>query len=380
MSDRSSPTNDGSPQGGRSASQAEPWRRFAVACRGRSPLYARLSLEVAADPVIVRMLDHAPTRQLGHPTLLFAAVHDLLLAGTYAPDLAAHYPSLAGGPPPDRDPWPAFRAFCTAHRDELEERIRTRRTQTNEVARATPLLLALLAVHEDVGRPVAWIDVGTSAGLTLRLDHYDHDLGDGRRAGDASSPVRLSCRVEGPGPTSGVPPIAWRHGLDAAPVDVTDPGSRRWLEACVWPEQTDRLARLRAALDVAVAVPVPIHRGDAVADLPGLAAEAPEDAHLVVSHTWVLAYLSAEARAGFDAALDELGARRDLDRIGMEAAGVLPGTTRADPSAPSLLGRTRWRGGGREDRTLAEVDDHGRWVRWHPQDDPAAPTRDPTAG
>jgi hypothetical protein len=124
---------------------------------------------------------------------------------------------------------------------------------------------------------------------------------------------------------------------------------------------------------------VPIHRGDAVADLSGVAAAAPEHAHLVVSHTWVLAYLSAEERAGFDAALDELGARRDLDRIGMEAAGVLPGTTRADPSAPSLLGRTRWRGGVREDRILAEVDDHGRWVRWRPQDAPPVPARGPGA-
>jgi hypothetical protein len=359
--------SDGTP------ARAERWRRFAVACRGRSPLYARLSLAIADDPSVGRLLDLAPTRPLGHPTLLFAAVHDLLLAGVADPDLAPHYPSLGGGPAPDRDPWPAFRAFCATHRDQLEERIRTRRTQTNEVGRATPLLLALIAVQTEVDRPLAWIDLGTSAGLTLRLDRYHHDLGGGRRLGDAASPVRLCCRVAGPVPASVLPRIAWRHGLDAAPVDVADPVARRWLEACVWPEQTDRLARLRAALGVAVAAPVPIVPGDAVVDLPRLAAAAPADAHLVISHTWVLAYLSADARAALDGALDDLGAHRDLDRIGMEAAGVLPGTTHAEPSAPSLLGRSRWRSGRRADRILAEVDDHGRWVRWRAEDRPPGP-------
>jgi hypothetical protein len=346
--------------------RARAWRRFAAACQDRSPLYAGLSRHIAEDLEVARLLHAAPTRQLGHPTLLFAAVHDLLLGGLDAPQLAIYYPSLAGadGAPPSEDPWPAFRAVCVAHRSAIEERIRTRRTQTNEVARATPLLLGLADVAADVDRPLAWLDVGTSAGLTLRADRYHHDLDDLGTAGDPASPVRLRCRVEGPAPAAAVPEVAWRAGLDAAPVDVRDPDARRWLEACVWPEQTDRLARLRAALDVAAAHPVTLEAGDAVDDLDRVVDEAPQDAHLVVTHTWVLAYLAPEARIRFEAALDELAAARDLDRIGMEGAGALPGTERGDPSAPSLLLRSRWRAGQREDRVVAEVDDHGRWVRW----------------
>jgi hypothetical protein len=347
------------------AHRARGWRRFAEACRDRSPLYARLSLAIADDLGVDELLAAAPTRQLGHPTLLFAAVHDLLLAGLDAPHLARHYPSLGGRtPPPEADPWPAFLAVCTEHREAIEERIRTRRTQTNEVARSSLLLLGLAAVHEEVARPLAWLDVGTSAGLTLRLDRYRHDLGPSGSAGPPGSPVELTCRVEGPAPPATIPPIGWRAGLDAAPVDVTDPAARRWLEACVWPEQTDRLARLRAALAVAAEVPVPVYEGDAVTDLAAATAEVPDEAHLVVSHTWMLAYLSPEARTAFEAALDELAAVRDLDRIGMEGPGAMPGTVRGEASDPSQLLRSRWRAGVRDDRLLAEVDDHGRWARW----------------
>jgi hypothetical protein len=347
------------------ARRARAWRRFADACRDRSPLYARLSLAIAEDLEVDRLLAAAPTTQLGHPTLLFAAVHDLLLAGTDAPDLAAHYPSLGSvAAAPDEDPWPAFRALCMEHRAAIEERIRTRRTQTNEVARSSLVLLGLAAVHAESQRPLAWLDVGTSAGLALRLDRYHHDLGSAGTAGPITTPVSLSCEVDGAAPVDGIPPLAWRGGLDAAPVDVTDPAERRWLEACVWPEQTDRLARLRAALEVAAGTPVPLLRGDAVGDLPAAVAEVPADTHLVISHTWVLAYLSPEGREAFEAALDEVATHRDLDRIGMEGPGAIPGTERGRPSDPSLLLRSRWRDGTRTDRILAEVDDHGRWARW----------------
>jgi hypothetical protein len=325
----------------------------------------------AGDHAVDDLLAVAPTRQLGHPTLLFAAVHDLLLSGgVEADELAAHYPSLA---PVDRageqagDPWPAFRRFCLEHRPAIEQRIRTRRTQTNEVGRSTLLALALRDVHRDLDRPLAWLDVGTSAGLALHLDRYHHDLGGGRTLGDPTSPVRLTCDVDGPAPIDALPSLGWRAGLDASPVDIADASDRRWLEACVWPEQTERLDRLRAALDVARAAPVPIIRGDAVDELARACAEAPPDAHLVISHTWVLAYLTPEDRVAFEAALDDLGSDRDLDRLGMEGPNALPvdeAAAEATTGSRSLLLRSSWRDGHRAEVVAADVDDHGRWLTW----------------
>jgi hypothetical protein len=358
------------------ARRARGWRRFADACRGRSPLYGRFAAAIAAeleagDHDVDDLLTAAPTRQLGHPTLLFAAVHDLLLSGgVEADDLATHYPSLASvhaAGEPAGDPWPAFRRFCLEHRPAIEHRIRTRRTQTNEVGRSTLLALALRDVRRDLDRPLAWLDVGTSAGLALHLDRYRHDLGGGRTLGDPDSPVRLTCDVEGPAPTDALPSFGWRAGLDASPVDIADASDRRWLEACVWPEQTERLDRLRAALDVARVAPFPITRSDAVDDLARACAEAPSDAHLVISHTWVLAYLTPEDRAAFEAALDEVGSTRELDRLGMEGPNALPvdeAPVGAAAGSRSLLLRSSWRDGHRGEVVAADVDDHGRWLTW----------------
>ncbi|MFA9446535.1 DUF2332 domain-containing protein [Egicoccus sp. AB-alg6-2] len=346
---------------------AEKFGRFAPACEQRSPLYGHLARAAAHDLDVAGLLAAAPTSGLAHPTLLFAAVHDLVLRGE-APELAAWYPTAGGTRSlTDGDPWPVFRAAVLQRRAAVEECIRTRRTQTNEVGRSTALLAALRLVERDAGRPLAWLDVGTSAGLTMRLRHFRHDLvGDGvvsASLGPADATVRLRCDVEGQPPFDALPEFAWRAGLDAAPVEAADADAAGWLQACVWPEQTDRLDRLRAALQVAARDPVPIHAGDAVGDLAGVAAQAPSDAHLVISHTWVLAYLERDAREAFDDAVASIGADRDLDRIGMESGGIVPGT-RPDEVARSWLGRTTWRDGDRHDAVVAEVDDHGRWLRW----------------
>ena len=57
--------------------------------------------------------------------------------------------------------------------------------------------------------------------------------------------------------------IASRLGLDANPIDLTDAADARWLEACVWPDQADRFQRQERAIELFLADPVPVRRGDA---------------------------------------------------------------------------------------------------------------------
>ena len=121
--------------------------------------------------------------------------------------------------------------------------LRHRRTQTNEVGRCAILLPVLARLQG----PLALVEVGASAGLCLLLDRYRYRYGD-RSVGDASAPVLLDCEVSGPVPVpKRVPEVAWRRGIDVARIDVTDDDDVRWLEACVWPDQTERIARLLAA-------------------------------------------------------------------------------------------------------------------------------------
>ena len=119
------------------------------------------------------------------PVLLFACVHDLLLAGRPDVGLASFYPDLVAEP--DRgDPMPAFRAFTAAHADELAELLVTRSTQTNEIGRCALLLPAFGIVADEVG-PLAHLDVGASAGLNLLLDRYHYTYEPGGELGEPST-------------------------------------------------------------------------------------------------------------------------------------------------------------------------------------------------
>lgn len=113
-----------------------------------------------------------------------------------------------------------------------------------------------------------------------------------RPATNQSDPPIFSCVANATTPVPIVPPrVTWRAGLDLDPIDISDPNQIAWLEALVWPEQTDRLANLRLAIRITEKNKPRVVKGDLRTDLAGLVAEAPKDATLVVFHTAVLAYI-----------------------------------------------------------------------------------------
>ena len=79
-----------------------------------------------------------------------------------------------------------------------------------------------------------------------------------------------------------LPRVVWRAGLDLKPVDLSDPGEVGWLEALVWPEQVDRLARLRAAIKIASQPPK--HHAPSHVGLDRVWAQAQEAGVPVVFH------------------------------------------------------------------------------------------------
>jgi hypothetical protein len=301
----------------------------------------------------------APATQR-QPVLLLACVHAILLEGG-DDDLARFYPNLTARPDPG-DPMPAFRAFCDAHADELAELLATRSTQTNEIGRCALLLPVLGILADEVGE-LGHVDVGASAGLNLLFDRYEYAYEPGGAVG-GPSPVRLECGTRGavPVPTS-MPAVVRRCGLDRSPVDVHDPVQRRWLEACVWPDQTDRFERLRAALDIAAGEDIDVRRGDAVTDVTAIAGSL--DAHPVITNTWVLNYLTADERSAYVAALDGLGVERDLSWIFLEMPLLTPELPVRDPAqSDSVLVLVRWRHGRRTVDHLGIAHPHGYWLHW----------------
>jgi len=308
---------------------AENYRRFARhEAAGRSPSYEELSYAVADDDLTLSFLAQLPVDKR-QPNLLFAAARYLLES------------------PPDAL---SLRSLITDRRDELSRVILARRTQTNEAARCALLLPALASLPQ----PLAVVEVGAAAGLTLIPDVYSYDYDGHRLAGlDPQAPT-LNCRPNGPVPLpSHVPEITWRAGIDLNPLDVNNDQDVAWLSCLVWPGEADRAERLQGAIAAARRQLPAIYQGDLLDDLPRVAAQAPADATLVVYHSAVLAYVDETKRRAFATAVGDLGAVW----LSNEGASVLPdAATGRDPTSFLLV-----RNGV---EVLARTDPHGTWLEW----------------
>lgn len=328
------------------------------------PFYRELCLGMADDAELLELLLAAAPGQW-RPNLLLAALHDLVLRHPDEP-FAGCYGTVGGSFTTGTDPLPLARQFIADHRSEVEHLIATRSTQTNEVNRSCLWFAALRVAAADLpGRPIAFVEVGASAGLNLRFDRYAYDFGDGTARGDDASTVRLGCRLGGPPlPLDTSLQVSHRIGLDRNPVDLSDPAERRWLKACIWPEQPERHVRFDAAADLCVADPPTIVADDAVDGIADVVEALPDEAHVVIVNSWVLTYLSNERRDAFERVVDLLGADRSITRISAEGEGVAAWVPH-DPTRPAqhtVVGMRRYRDGVRSEERVAECHPHLQWL------------------
>lgn len=337
-------------------------RIYQVLCRG-----------IQGDPELLAIAALAGPGQPA-PNLLFAAVHDLLLAGDEHP-LRDWYPALAvADPQPAESAFAPFRDFCLARREAVESRVATRLTQTNVLQRCSALLPAFARVFvEGGGVPLALIEIGPSAGLNLQWDRFHYvyasegavhaSEGAAMRAGaprwgDPASPVRIYCLLRQGGaalpPLPDEIPVAWRRGVDVHPVDLGDPDAVRWLRALVWPDHPGRQERLTAAIGIARRQPPRIVAGDAASCLPELIESAPRGVTLCVYGTHTLYQFPREALRATLRAMQDASHARPVHFVGMEGTG----------DRCSELKHTRYAAGARATSHLADCNPHGRWLRW----------------
>lgn len=286
---------------------------------------------------------------------MLAAVHELVLTGE-APALARHYPSVGGAATPQagRD----FVATVAEHRDWATERTATP-IQTNEVGRSASLLGGFLSVAE-AGLPLRVLEVGASAGLNLRFDHFRYEaLGTG--FGPSDAPVRFVEPWAGLAPDLAAPlVVAERRGCDVRPLDPGDLDDRLRLRACLWPDQPERRARLDAALAVAEATPVAVEQADAATWAAARLAETRHGMTTVVVHSIVAQYLPSAGREALERTIRSAGERATPDApvawLRMEPAS----------SEEADVRLTCWpTTGTAHDRVLAHSGFHGPPVRWN---------------
>jgi hypothetical protein len=286
-----------------------------AAVRNGSPLYADLcraaSLDLAGPSRLTDVLAPWADSRAGDlvPLRVLGAVHRLVLERA-APALALWFPSVGGTAPSDAlGRGACYGAWVDAlaeHADRLPALLASP-PQTNDPGRAAALAGALQLVTAAYGLPIRVHELGASAGFNLLADRIRVSW-PGGAIGPYGSVLRLDDAWDGgPLPPDDVAPVVVeRVGCDLDPVDVTTTDGRLHLTSFVWPDQADRLERLRGAFRLAEEVPVELVRGDLVEHLRGLRPRA--GTVLVVWHSSTWFYLSADQRAAAERLFQELGA------------------------------------------------------------------------
>jgi hypothetical protein len=317
-------------------------------CHAYSPLYARLARGVAEHRELAEFVARMPDQQ---PNLLLAAVQ--FLTGP------------AGMPQNGAE----LEAVVQRHAAGIEQLMRSRHTQTNEIGRCALLLPCL-----PPGR-LALIEVGASAGLCLLADRFLYDFG-GARVGNPNSPAVIRCTPLSSHPIPlpvDVPNVVWRRGLDVDPIDLARPDDVRWLLACVWSDHVERRERLEAAVGLASVECPRVIRGDLVDDLPALLAQAPESTNLVVFHSAVFPYIAMRRRELFLQTIAKFSERREIVLVSIESPQAIPPLDAVVPERERQFGiwRTVFRGGKGHTERVGFSHPHGWELEWLGAPEPA---------
>jgi hypothetical protein len=333
----------------------------AKSCRNLgSPLSGDLLERAAADwraggPVRGLMAPWADLdlrRQFEEATALrlLGALHDLALSGD-DPALSAAYASLEA-----ERIWPEAVTAMRRDADRLSA-FMAHEPQTNEVRRSMVVVGGFLEIARETGLPLRTFELGASAGLNTSWDRFHYRFGEAEW-GDPAARVQLDADWTGPPPpVDAQVQVISRAACDRRPGDLSDPVQQRRLLAYIWPDQLDRLARLKAAIAEARAGGIVVEKADA-ADWTRDRVTLQPGAATALYHSVFWQYMPPAAREATRAAIDALGAQATVAQpfawLRMEP----------DPEDVSqmALSLTQWPGG--DTRVLAAAHPHGAWVSW----------------
>jgi hypothetical protein len=288
------------------------------------------------------------------PLRVAGALHAMALDGSDAA-LAALYPPSASAWDAQHGPVAVARALA-AQRERVAAYLRVA-PQTNEIGRSAALLpgFALIAAH--TGLPLATFEIGASAGLNRLWPHFRYELG-GWRWGDVASPVTIHAEWRGAAPP--LPArieVAEQQACDIAPIDLNADGAALRLLSYVWPDQSDRLLRLRAAIELAQQRALRVEAADALPWVQRALAPARPGRATVLYHSVMWQYMPPATREALSAAITAAGARATREAPLAWLAFEPP-----NADAQMQLTLTLWPGG--LPRMLARAHPHGRWVEW----------------
>jgi hypothetical protein len=331
-----------------------------------SPFTEQLLSRVADDIEAGGVCEKLTASWPGHPRAdavslrLAGALHAAALTSRDA-KLAAEYPGANKHWSMDRV-WPIARDFLEREQAWVRDFMKSP-PQTNETARSAGLACGFLWLAGRSPEPFHMLELGASAGLNLNWDRfaYDHPAW-GRQGVDGP---RIPTRIDGAAPAWRDLAIASRAACDQNPLDASSAEDRLRLRAYIWADQTARMERLNAAIELACSLGVRPDRADAAEWTRAKLAGGLPPGTTVIYHSVFYQYPPREVRQAISDAIEQGGTRTTGDRrlawVRFEPNAVIGG-----PMEPVryVLNVVSWNAGKRSEETLADVDPHGRFVTW----------------
>jgi hypothetical protein len=149
------------------------------------------------------------------------------------------------------------------------------------------------------------------------------------------------------------------QGCDQDPVNLSDPDQALRVKSYVWPENTDRIIRMDAAIALAADKRPDVVKSDALDwVLQRLATQQDAGIVRVFNHSIVWQYIPDDRRQAITAALEAAGAVATTER---PLAWMMLETNR-ETFKHEL--RIRYWPGSDHWHLLAEAQAHGTWVQW----------------
>lgn len=292
---------------------SEQFQHFAkYECENSSKLYEILSYQIAQDQALIEIASHIPIGQ-PKPNLLFASVQYLLL-NTQDP-LKAYYSSFTENPLPIEEAFLPFKKFVLNNEDSLKALFQTKLVQTNEVRRCAYLYPLFTEIYREHQKPLALIEIGTSAGLQLGVERYNYLYNEELFVMNSENTLTLSSTNTGePLPPSicSTPNVKTRIGIDLNPINLKDKNELNWLQALIWPEHSERRNLLLRAAEVVTQLDIQFVRGDAISMLEDICHQVPQDELIVIFHTHVANQIPKDIRLDLMEQLKFLSHQRPL--------------------------------------------------------------------
>lgn len=334
------------------------FRNFSVReCKGSSELYEYLAMKISEDDELLELASYAKPEQ-PVPNLLFGAVHYLLLKGNDHP-LKNYYASVTQNAEKNMgDALQHFKDFCKNHQNEIISMLQTKLVQTNEVRRCAYLYPSFCYIYDKVRKPLALIEIGTSAGLQLFWDQYRYSYGTEEVYGNKDAKVHLQCEMKGEGTPvllQESPPVTERIGLDLHVNDLRDEEDYFWLRSLIWPEHEERLQLFDRAAAYVKEQSFTLMEGDGVSLLPEVAKSIPKDAVICIFHTHVANQIPEHIKHTLVEQVKAIGAQRDVCHL-------YNNMWDRDLHLDSFID------GQGYNETIAETDGHARWFQWKLED------------